>query len=184
MDVTTQRRYLTTLAGGLLLGAVGAIAWSVSGIEPTAMTPTAGVPPIANPFDDSSSQRTLSDAELNIALRHPLTDPPPPKPRPVAPRVVAPVLQPPPTLQLTLVGTIIESGKSLAIIADSSGDFDVKGVGESLELSPAGVSVKRIDSEQVELQYRGKTSTVKLDRDAKKADGGRRPAGKVKRRDR
>jgi type II secretory pathway component PulC len=183
MDVTTQRRCLTTLAGGLLLAAVGAVAWSVSGIAPTAKTATEGVPSLANALDDSFSQRTLSDAELNMALRHPLTDPPPPKPRPVAPRVVAPAPQPPPKLQLTLVGTIIESGKSLAIIADSQGAFDVKGVGESLELSPAGVSVQRIDSEQVELQYQGKTSTVKLDRDAKMISNGRRP-GKVKRRDR
>ena len=70
---------------------------------------------------------------------------------------------------MTLVGTIIDSQQSLAIIADSSGKFDVKGIGESLELAPAGVLVETIDSETVNLRFRGKVSTVKIDKKSSSA---------------
>ena len=33
MDITTQRRFLAAIAGGLLVGAAGAIGWSLSGID-------------------------------------------------------------------------------------------------------------------------------------------------------
>lgn len=173
MHVTTQRRCLTLLAGGLVLGAAGATAWSLSGIESTSDTSVAVVPRINGQSNPGQAGTQVSDVELGIALRRPLTDPPPPKPRP-APRQAAPTPPPQPTLGLTLVGTIIDPVKSLAIIADAAGQFDVKGVGESLELTPAGVSVKRIDSEQVELQFQGKTSTVKLNRDRRKPKAGKK----------
>ena len=172
MHVTTQRRSLTLLAGGLLLGTAGAVGWSLSSIEDSAGTPGANVPRIARQANDGQSGQQASDVELGVALRRPLTDPPPPRP---VPRPVTPAPPPPPTLEMTLVGTIIEPGNSLAIIADAAGEFDVKGVGESLELNPPGVSVKSIESEQVQLQYRGETSTVKLDRDSqRKSKAGKR----------
>ncbi len=177
MDVTTQRRSLTMLAGGLLLVAAGAVGWSVSGIDASTARP-AGATPITKRIDNAAGDAELNDAALKLILRRPLVDPPPPTPQPIQPRPTVPASAPPPTLQLTLVGTIIESGKSLAIIADASGAFDVKGVGESLELTPAGVSVKRIESEQVELQFAGKTSTVKLDRDRKNRGGAIQRSGK------
>jgi type II secretory pathway component PulC len=90
-------------------------------------------------------------------------------------------------LDVTLVGTIIESDQSLAIVADSSGKFDIKGVGESLELSPQGMTVKTIESERVTLQFQGRQSTVELDRSTKtakaaKGDGGGK-RGSNRRRD-
>lgn len=166
MDITTQRRCLTTLAGGLLIGAAGAIGWSFSGIDDSSPTPQQSAPQITPQTTDLDSGNEASDAMLQIALRRPLTDPPPPKPRVVKPRVI-PAPPMPPALKLTLVGTIIDSDNSLAIIADSAGEFDVKGVGESLELTPKGVSVTSIESEQVEVQYQGKKSTFKLNREVK-----------------
>ncbi len=185
MDVTAQRRTLTTLAAGLLLGAVGAIGWSISGID-SSEDQIAASPQVTKPIISADGDADASDAALNLALRRPLVDPPPPAPKPVQPRPPVPAPPPAPGLQLTLVGTIIESENSLAIIADASGAFDVKGVGESLELSPPGVSVKRIESEQVELQFGGKTSTVSLDRERPKGGGGKRVGkeAKARRRDR
>jgi hypothetical protein len=65
-----------------------------------------------------------------------------------------------------LVGTIIEAEQSLAIVADAKGDFDVKGIGEPLELSPQGITIKTIEPERVTLSYRGRESTIELDRSA------------------
>ena len=44
-----------------------------------------------------------------------------------------------------LVGTIIQAEQSLAIVADATGEFDVKGIGESLELSPQGITVEQLN---------------------------------------
>jgi type II secretory pathway component PulC len=114
----------------------------------------------------------MGDRVVARQLRRPLYDPPAPPPaRPPKPPtpVVAPAARPSPQLDVTLVGTIIEAENSLAILADSTGKFDVKGVGESLELSTEGITVQGIESEQVTLQYQGRRSTVTLDRSRKKA---------------
>ena len=69
---------------------------------------------------------------------------------------------------MTLVGTIIEAENSLAIIADPNGQFDVKGIGEILEVDPAGIAVANIEAEQVTLDYRGDTTVLVLERKQKK----------------
>ena len=71
-----------------------------------------------------------------------------------------------PKLNLTLVGTIIDSKGRLAIITDPSGKFDIKAAGEALELSPEGVTITKIASDQVTLSYQGKPWEVTLDRTA------------------
>jgi hypothetical protein len=93
-------------------------------------------------------------------------------------------------LEVTLIGTIIQSDQNLAILADSSGKYDVKGIGEPLELSPEGITVESIQSEQVTLNYQGRRSVVQLDRGFKrpgaagksKAGGGRRAKDRGKNR--
>lgn len=185
MDITTQRRFLTGAAGGLLVGTAAAIGWSLSGID----TPS--------PLSDVGQQGRVQPATPAIVksqsfeqrmaarpLRAPLYDPPPaPVPTKEQPVPAAP---PQPQLDLTLVGTIIEENRSIAILSDASGQFDVKGIGESLELTPPGVTVESIESEQVTLQFQDGESVesvvVQLDRSLKKS--GKTPRGNNRRRNR
>ena len=174
MDVTTQRRCLGILAAGLLTGTVGAVGWSVSGIEstPNAVSSAKQTTPLTEIPRQPSSVR-LDETVAARSLRQPLYDPPPepppPKPEPT-PRVTEKPAPPPapPKLDVTLVGTIIQPDQSLAIVADSTGEFDVKGTGESLELTPQGIIIERIESERVTLLYQGRQSTIELDRSAVK----------------
>lgn len=175
MDVITQRRCLNGLAGSLLLGAIGAGAWALSGLPdpppPTNVTVQIGV----SPENDDS---TLSDSSSNpsllaMKLRGPLEDPRPEPPRQAPPpRVVPPRTVATPKLNFTLLATIIDSQKSLAVIADPSAKSDTKGEGESLDLSPQGVSIVRIEANQVILAHKGQESTIVVD---KKRKGGGNP---------
>ena len=174
MDVTTQRRCLGVTAACLTAATVGAVGWSLRGIEgdvtvvpsspPTMTLDESPIEPIDPTFDKAIAAR---------ALRRPLFDPPPPpppapepKPEPKPKVVEKPSTPRPPALEVTLVGTIIEAEQSLAIVADANGDFDVKGIGESLELSPQGITIETIEPERVTLSFQGRESTIELDRSA------------------
>ena len=85
-----------------------------------------------------------------------------------------PAPKPGPKLDLSLVGTIIESNKSLAIIADPNGGFDVKGVGEMLEIAPDGIVITSIQSGQVTLEHQGKNDDVKSRTQAENEQGSER----------
>ena len=184
MDIPKQRRMLNLVSGGLIAGALGGATWSLWSLD----TEPANVPP-SKPVVAKAQQADVEDTTrinqqiANLDLRRPLVDPPPPKPREVTPRPTPPApVRPAPRPALTLVGTMVESGKSMAIIADASGNFDVKGVGESLSLSPTGVTVERITSEQVDIQLNGSTTTLTIDKKAKRAGGGGKNPGKQNRR--
>lgn len=170
MDLTTQRRCLVTIAAGFLIGTAGAILWSLSeidslgGIDDRAqgqqVQPAIPSQRSSKPFDQRFAAQTL---------RAPLYDPPSqrtPRVEPPQPPTIAPARVP--VLELTLVGTIIDDDHRYAIVADASGQFDVKGIGQSLELSPQGITLQTIESEQVTVQYLGRESTVQLDRSHQK----------------
>ncbi len=166
MAIPTQQRLLSLLAIVALIGAGGAVYWSTSdlgsGASASQRDNTAGTE-----LDLSDSDATDS-SDWSLALRSPLYDPPPkaePAPRQVP--TTKPKTKPParPSLNMTLVGTIIDSDGSLAIIADQNGKFDVKGEGDSLELSPPGVRIGQIGSETITLEYEGATSTIRLEKE-------------------
>ncbi len=164
MDITTQQRILYALAGSCLLGAAAAVVWSTSAVDESDSVSTRTSERIVVAKDDPQSARHVIDSSLAGSLRGPLYDPP--ATAPISKVPTAPVPKPSstkPLLNLTLVGTIISSGQSLAIVADASGEFDVKGIGESLELSPEGVRIQQIEAEQITLQYMGNESTIRLE---------------------
>lgn len=187
MDVRTQRRVLATVAGGLFVSTAAVVVWSLAEIDDSSPVSQSGPTrefPGRIEVDPRAPRR--DDFGAFQRLRQPLYDPPAPPPaRPPQPPppAVTPVPQPSSRLDVTLVGTIIEAEQSLAILADSTGKFDIKGVGESLELSTEGITVQDIASEQVTLQYQGRRSTVTLDRSRKKKTGGSGNRAKKRRRD-
>ncbi len=173
MDITNQRRCLAAIAGGLLVGTAGAIGWSLSGIDTSSPISKVGQGPQIQPAISSEDPQPFDERIVAQTLRGPLYDPPAaPSPSVERPKPTPAPTPQQPMLDLTLVGTIIEANQSIAILSDSAGQFDVKGIGESLELLPAGVTVQNIEAEQVTLQYQGRQSTVQLDRSAKKSGGG------------
>ncbi len=175
MDIATQQRLLSCLAGTFLLGTIGAVYWSAAAIEPAGVAGRpAGKQPVIGE-EPVVSAPPADNTRLAMPLRGTLYDPPEPKPTPPPTVKVQPKTTPPPSkpkLNLTLVGTIIQSDQSLAIIADESGKFDVKGVGEPLELSPLGVRIQKIESEQITLQYQGDESTIRLEKKSSGPKGG------------
>jgi len=189
MDVITQRRCLTAVAGGLLAGAVGAIGWTFSALPDPPPPPQAsmlrGTP---SPAEESARPAFEGDSQmLALSLRRPLVDPPPQRqtPPPPPPPVVreTPPRKPlaAPKLEFTLLGTIIDSQRRLAIIADPTGNFDIKGVGETLELSPLGVAIEQIESDQVTLTYEGQQTAFHVDKTRKAGTvRGPNPRGRIR----
>jgi hypothetical protein len=161
----------------LTAATVGAAGWSLRGLDGdvTVVPPAERTMSLNEPATERSDS-TFDNAVAARALRRPLFDPPPPPPAPTPEPKPQPEPKPtvartptppkPPTLEVTLVGTIIEAGQSLAIVADANGDFDVKGIGEPLELSPQGIKIEKIEPEQVTVSYQGRESTITLDRSA------------------
>ncbi|WP_182866113.1 hypothetical protein [Stieleria mannarensis] len=178
MDVTAQRRLLNTLTAGFVALAVAGIVWSFSDIgvldppSATVLSPPGEVSDAdPNAGDQSADGRPVSDVatrdDLSLRLLRPLYDPPkppPPKPQPKPESVVE--RNPPPAraprLDWTLTGTIIDADRSVAILTDATGKTDIRAAGELVELLPAGVLVRTIDSQKVTLELRGTESTLRL----------------------
>lgn len=173
MELTTQRRLLITLTAGCCAAAVGAVLWSISGVDETSRPPAASldgqqtVKRLTGDAIVSAAGDGLDNANLSLPLLKPLYDPPKPppqKPR-TEPKVVRTPTPPPvkmPRLDWTLDGTIIDPQRSVAILTDTTGKTDIRAVGEQVELSPPGVLVRKIDSDTVTLEVRGKESTLQL----------------------
>ena len=178
MELQRQRHYLAMATACLLLLSAAIVFWSASAIDKSS-------PQLSNvQADQVTASESAPEPELTIPialtqrqLRQPLYDPEPTPPAPPQPKPPAvPRAKLGPKLDLSLVGTIIESNKSLAIIADPNGGFDVKGVGEMLEIAPDGIVITSIQSGQVTLEHQGKTTTLSLERKQKtnKAPNGNR----------
>jgi type II secretory pathway component PulC len=170
MELQRQRHYLTIATACLLLFSAAIVLWSVSTVdESSPQSPSVQLGQVTTPDVSRVPELTIPTTMTARQLRGPLYDPEPPPAAPPQPK--PPVVPRPkvgPKLDLSLVGTIIEPNNSLAIIADANGEFDVKGVGETLELAPDGLVITSIESEQVTLKHQGKTATLSLDRKQKK----------------
>jgi hypothetical protein len=65
-------------------------------------------------------------------------------------------------IRVSLVGTILESGRSKAIFIGPDGKLDLKGIGQDLELAPRGMRVESIQLASVILSYQGEIITLRL----------------------
>ena len=173
MELQRQRQYLMLATVCLMILSAGMVYWSASAIdESESVLPSSQPSPTAGSKTTEKTEFKITATMTQRKLRAPLYDPEPAPPvstKPVAPAPPRP--KPEPKLDLTLVGTIIESDKSLAIIADANGQFDVKGVGDILEIAPDGIAIANIKSEQVTLTYLGKSTVLMLERKQKKNKG-------------
>lgn len=184
MDLTLQRRLLYGAAGGCLLIAAATVVWSLGSLPDSQSV----LRPRVAAADDKAATETNGDAvegdragvDLALPLQQTLYDPPPPpkaKPKPQPkPAVVRRPTPPPVRLDWTLLGTIIEPQRRVAILSDATGKTDIRAVGEKVDLKPAGVLVHQVDSEAVTLELRGSRSTLRLKQDFSPG-GGQPPRG-------
>ncbi len=78
---------------------------------------------------------------------------------PVEAGTVAPVQ---PAFSIKLLGTVVDQGRTLGLFQDSAGGFDVKSVGESLELVPQGVQIASLEVGKALVRYSGKEIDLRL----------------------
>ena len=120
---------------------------------------------------DASFTRELDEFDplFQRSLGAPLYDSPTPKqappprqePKPKL-RPTLPPKQPRPTdAGLRVIGTVIESGKSLAIFADTNGSIQLRGEGDSIETSTGSAKIDRIELRQVSISFEDETLTLK-----------------------
>jgi hypothetical protein len=64
--------------------------------------------------------------------------------------------------QVRLIGTVLESGRSLAVLADATGDIHLCGVGEVFAFGSDRAEVESIDFQKVSLSVDGKLLTLRM----------------------
>jgi len=109
---------------------------------------------------ESIWERPLQGKSPRSSSRDPVAAPsePPPRRTPEAerPRVASPAFG------MKLIGTVVERGRSVAIVSDSGGSLGFAGVGETFDLQPGGVQVVRIDDGSATMRYRNKQTTLRI----------------------
>jgi len=90
-------------------------------------------------------------------LRRPLVDPPPKKKptvsRPSRPR---PSIRPLPRLQWRLIGTVLESDRSAAILIDGRGRVRVVRLGQALPETAGASKIEQVEADRVVVSHRGR----------------------------
>lgn len=124
----------------------------------------------------SSVQFTLPLAEFaaitQLQLGAPLHDPPEPE-EDVEPEIPdeEPFEEPemaeeedpePPGMGLRVIGTVLEAGRSMAIVADEDGGLQVKGEGEKIETEIGTGEIERIEYDQITILLDGEKQTLTM----------------------
>jgi len=183
MHLTAKRRLISAAAAGFVAAALGGVVWSLGPVESSADAPqhwTASAP-VAETDDAGTTTTAIGgDVDWSVPLQQPLYTPP--KPEPTRPKPTPPAARTPrpkpsrrPKLNWKLVGTIIDAEASVAIFADADGKTDIRREGETVDLAPSGVSVRKIDSDRVTLDVGGDESTLQLQQSFSSDSG--RPRG-------
>ena len=168
MSVQRTRWLLRAGAATLLVSSIVVVAWAFQ--DPSAAADEAATP-VAVRRQQAQLVRSPPLEEFakvwRKELRRPLYDPPPP------PQEEQPKEKKDPSRKknrrgnaerqggLQLVGTMVEGGRSLAIFTDASGKIDLKGVGETLELSP-DKRVESIEFAQVTISEQGRPTVLRV----------------------
>lgn len=157
------RRIKFYLASGslvLLLLSAAVLAWGI-------LAPTRDLSP-AQP--SSSATRSMTDTgpdtlppldEFTLLcqrkLQSPLYDPPP---EPVAVEEASPEPVRLPPLQITLLGTIVEPDRTVAMFATQGGHIELTRIGQTVSNAPNGPKVIGITADEVVVEYDGQQRTM------------------------
>lgn len=164
-----------TVGVGFCAAAVYVVCWSVMAPERVDAGGTSSDREVNGQLERHGEAESLPPLELRDfeplwarKFRPPLVDSkPPPKPAPAPPTLTVP--GPPPELDLELVGTLIEPGRSRAVFSDANGKILLGGVGDKIGDGPSQLEIVEIDTRSVVVQHSGRQSTLEL-RQSEKAD--------------
>jgi hypothetical protein len=149
------------VAGTLVVASAAVRSLRTSGSSPTLN----GVKPIAT-FASIRSTKTLPslpelEALCQQDLRRPLYDAPPPVP------IAAPPPAPPSPLPFKLAGTVIEPGRSQALLQMADGKLQFNRVGDSVGGSGTGdngAQIIEITRESITLKYHGQQQVLSVEK--------------------
>jgi hypothetical protein len=170
MNVRQRKRAIWLTAGALALAGAGAVAASVA--LPLKHPPprpldlqAAGAParqaeaPHSAAGDDVASTIDLRELRRLCAmdLRRPLFDPPPPAAAESEP-------QPEPRIPMSvrLVGTIIEPGRSIAMLQKHDGSITLCAEGRTVDDRGGPVKVIAVKENEVTVEYAGRSHTLQM----------------------
>ena len=168
MNVRQTRTLLHLASAALFAASAGVAYWGFAPAEHSSDDQTNRRSPskqvaVNNPEPENTAAVA---SHWSLKLRGPIQDPPKLKPKPL---VIKPLPQQPvgvpgaqPKLDITLVGTILESGHGIGIFADADGKYDRKSVGEVLSLEPQGIRVEKIDANGATVSLRGRKTTLQI----------------------
>ncbi|NND99088.1 MAG: hypothetical protein HKN47_17360 [Pirellulaceae bacterium] len=178
MNVRQTRTLIHAVSAMLVVAAIATLAWGLSDSN-SAGADALPSRPTGDSIDETAAQTNqflVSDV-WRTKLRGPLVDPPKPKPRPsivrTPPKKPTVVAAPIPPIEITLVGTILESGTGIGIFADADGKYDLKTVGETLDLEPTGMLVEGIEATKATVSLQGRQTTLQIKTAAKKGRSGK-----------
>ncbi len=159
MKIKPLRNALMATTGISLAMTAGVGAWSLfggTGTIPNVNIPAAGQQSSAANATNTAKVTKSFEGLWNVALQEPRNG----KPAQVAsPASVTPATA---GFGILLVGTVIEPTKTLALFRDVRGAFDLKGVGQPLDLVPAGAQVENIEPGLATLRYEGREVKLAL----------------------
>lgn len=138
------------LAAGAGAIAVAAILMPVR--EPKVRATPSLTKPGASASAESLPPLKAFAAAWSLDLRRPLYDPPP------GSVTAAKTAKPPPPLAVTLTGTVVEPGHSLAVFSAAGGKVELKAVGESA----GGAEVLEIGRDTAVVWHNGEQVTLRV----------------------
>jgi len=161
---TTIRKSLRTASFACVAGALGVGAWGVLPVRESVMSG------LATPQKVASIPETLAQTHHHDELEAvwsrsfqkrrvvPASSPRPTQP--VKKRVAAKQKPATPDSGMRLVGTVVETGQSMAIASDSKGQLVFQQEGERFRLAKGGLLLEEIDSEGVWVRFKGNRTQV------------------------
>ena len=159
MQIKWLRNALIGTTGIAVAMMVAVGAWVLFGGThevPKVIVPALGQPSTAIPSTITANTAKSFDRLWNLSLQEPRN----------APSIqtgATVVSQAGKGFGIKLVGTMIDASESLALFCDDRWAFDLKGVGQTLELTPPGVQIASIEPGLATLRHGGTEMHLRLD---------------------
>ncbi len=167
-----QRRKLELAVNSVLvIGSVGLLVWSMfspiaipspnaDGDSRLAASDSAATVNPAEAVDDQQWNERLAERRLQGWAVVAPDSAPNSAPNSAPPKAESAATSSGPLAGVQLSGTIIEPGNSFAMVVDRHGAVDLKPVGGTLQLDPAGIRIDSISSRSIVVSYQGKTQEL------------------------
>jgi len=162
----TIRRLCYAASGLLLAAAAGLVAWGWHPPAPPDAPPALAVKSPAAAESAAETQLASWEALWRKRLQGGAAEAPPPEETPTeampAPKSATAHTDADAAFGLRLAGTVLESGKSMAVLIDNQGRILLRSAGDSIATDGGPVSIQRIELHSVALAHQGREVTLRL----------------------